>query len=682
MTQQSDMQNIAGESMDLTEHNIEQIRQIFPNVFTEGKIDFDALQAELGEVVEKENERYQFTWNGKEQAKRIATTPTLGTLRPCQEESVDWDNTENIFIEGDNLEVLKLLQKSYFGKVKMIYIDPPYNTGKDFVYKDNFKDNIANYKRLTGQADEEGSPLTTNSDSAGHYHTRWLNMIYPRLKLARNLLTDDGVIFIHIGKHEVVNLSIICREIFGEANQLGTMIWDKGNPKGDSNSVAYQHESIIAFTKNASQFKENVEFERSKKNAQKIINKAKQLFKKIGKKTIKDDLKQCSNAYELNIDLEKYEFEYELEDVNDEFQAWLTKQPFSNGEKAYKFIDMNGFVFQSVSMAWPNKKKAPDEYFIPLIHPKTAQECPVPEKGWRNPPGTMSNLLSKDLVLFGVDETTQPRRKYFLHENMNENIPSILYFGGSDDELMKTFDLSFDNPKPYLFAKELVSYVCEKEDIILDFFAGSATTAHAVMTLNAEDGGRRKCISVQIPEPTPEKSEARRKGYEDITEISKQRVRMAKKQIIEEYPDTPVDLGFKVFKLDTSNIKMWKPESDASAEKIHEYVMEAVDNIVDGRTSEDLLYEVLIKYGLPLTYPVESITVNNHQAWLVAGGALVACFDEGINLDTVKEIAELKTDEIPLMRVVFRDTSFADDTVKTNAIQHLKQYSIEDVLSI
>ncbi|MBN2647351.1 MAG: site-specific DNA-methyltransferase [Thiotrichales bacterium] len=560
----------------------------------------------------------------------------------------------------------------------MIYIDPPYNSDKDFVYKDDFKDNLANYQRLTGQKDEEGNPLFTNSDSTGRYHSNWLNMMYPRLKLARNLLKDDGVIFIHISKQEISNVTKICDEIFGEANSLGVAIWDKGNPKGDSNSLAYQHEHIVIYAKNYERFKESNSFVRKKKNAKKMLSKAKVLFKNVGKKIARSEVKQCIKKLELDINPNSYSLEYTLDDANNDYQAWLKSQNFSNGEKAYCFIDEDGEVFQPVSMSWPNKKKAPAEYFIPLIHPLTKKECPVPEKGWRNPPETMKKLLELNLIIFGEDELKQPRRKYLLRENMDENIPSILYFGGSDDNLFSEWSFDFENPKPYLFAKDLIDSASYDGDIVLDFFSGSATTAHALMQLNAEDGGNRKFILVQIPEPTPENSEARKAGYATIAEIGKERIRRAAKKIKEEHPDTQADLGFKVLKLDTSNIKKWNPNLDT----LEADLLDAVDNILPDRTPEDLLYEVLIKYGLPLTLPIEKIQVGNHQAFNVAFGSLIACFDENITLETVQAICDLSTPENPVLRVVFRDTSFTDDITKTNAIQRLKQAGIEDVMSI
>jgi hypothetical protein len=479
-------------SLDITSENLAQLKALFPNVFSEGKIDFDVLKAELGEHLETDGERYQFTWNGKAQAKRIATTPSMGTLRPAVDESVNWDSTENLYIEGDNLEVLKLLQKAYFGKVKMIYIDPPYNTGKDFVYKDDFKDNLSNYKRLTKQVDDEGNPLTTNSDSSGRYHSNWLNMMYPRLKLARNLLLDDGVIFISIDDNEVHNLRKLCDEIFWEDNFLAEFIWEKRTNRENRKIVSSRHDYIVSYAKLMS----------------------------------------------------------------------------------------------------------------PEVKPIT--QIPMTDKA-------LANYKNPD------------------------NDPNGLW----------------------------------KSD---------PATAHAVMQLNADDGGNRKFILVQIPEATPEGSEARKEKYLTIAEIGKERIRRAGRKIQADKPDTKADLGFKVFKLDTSNIKAWNPTPDT----LQEDLLHAVDNILVDRTDEDLLYEVLIKYGLPLTLPIETVQLGQHTGFSVGMGSLVGCFAQGITLETVQAIADMSTPENPVLRVVFRDSGFADDNVKTNAVQRLKQAGVreEDVVSV
>ncbi len=624
MTQQTDLQSIPAESLNLTEHHIEQLKQLFPNVFTEGKIDFDALKSELGEFVETESERYQFTWAGKEQAKRISTTPSLGTLRPAPDESVNWDSTENLYIEGDNLEVLKLLQKSYFGKVKMIYIDPPYNTGKDFVYKDDFKDNLANYQRLTGQKDDQGNPLTTNSESAGRYHSNWLNMMYPRLKLARNLLRDDGVIFISIDDNEVHNLRKICDEIFGEGNFAADLVWKKKQGGGnDSNHIVVEHEHVFVVSKS-------------------------------------------TNNLKLYLDKN-----YKLDDALYPFKD-------EKGEYGLVTLDKSSIRF-SDSLVFEIKDGEGNIYLPRVVKGKQACWRWGKEKVSRD----YEQLVFKDGKVY---------TKYYRPDGVTpKSLLVDAYYGRTEtgnDDIKAVFEEQrpFSYPKPVVLLKHLISIGLSQDDIVLDFFSGSATTAHAVMQLNAEDGGNRKFILVQIPEHTPENSEARKAGYATIAEIGKERIRRAANKIKQEHPDTQADLGFKVLKLDRSNIKMWKPKPGASEQEMIDYLNQAVDNIVDGRTAEDLLYEVLIKYGLPLTLPIQKIDINSngqtYQAWSVAHNSLVACFDENITLETVQAIANLSTPENPVLRVVFRDTSFTDDITKTNAIQRLKQTGIEDVLSI
>jgi len=397
----------------------------------------------------------------------------------------------NLLVEGDNLTALKALLPEFGGRVKCIYIDPPYNTGKEhWVYNDAVNSPIL--KEWLGK-EVAKEDLTR--------HDKWLCMMTPRIKMLYDMLDEDGVVIIHIDEHEVSNLRELLVSIFGEENEVGTIIWDKGNPKGDSTTIAVQHEYILVFAKNLDRFKAAYALKRTKKNAQKIIDKAKKLYRKLGKIELPEELKETIKKYDIPEEcIANYKKPCTLEDINEQFQTWLKKQDFSNGEKAYRFIDEDGKVYQSVSMAWPNKKKAPNEYFEPLMHPVTGKPCPVPDRGWRNPPETMNELLRKGLIIFGENETTQPRRKYLLKENLDENIPSILFFGGSDDTLFKEFGIEFDNPKPYKFAKELLSYFTNKNDIILDSFAGSGTTGHAVMELNKEDGGNRRFILVQMPE--------------------------------------------------------------------------------------------------------------------------------------------------------------------------------------
>ncbi|RLJ60910.1 adenine-specific DNA-methyltransferase [Lacinutrix venerupis] len=642
-------------SKDLLQENIEKLKELFPELITENKIDFDVFRDVFGDEVEEEDEYYRFTWAGKAQARREAHKPSTGTLRPAKEESVDWDTTENVYIEGDNLEVLKLLQKSYAGKIKMIYIDPPYNTGKDFVYKDDYKDNLRNYQEVTGQFDEEGNKLSTNSDSDGRYHSNWLNMMYPRLRLARNLLKDDGAILVNMDENEVLNLHKILNEIYGEENDLGTIIWDKRNPKGDSKGIAYQHENILVFTKSKEAFLEKTVLVRPKKNAKTILKKAESLFKKIS--------------------------ESSLEEINKEFSQWInSKTEFSGGEKAYNKMDENGNVYQSVSMAWPNKKKAPQDYFVPLIHPETNKECVIPPRGWRNPSSTMNELLDKNLVLFGKDETIQPRKKYLLSKNMFENIPSLLYYGGSDTALLEDLDIPFDTPKVVEVCKQHIGSFTKENDIVLDFFSGSATVAHATMKLNLEEKSNRKHIQIQLPEHVYEKSEAFKAGYKTITEIGKERIRRAAKKIVEENPERAkeLDLGFKVFKLDSSNIKGW----DGNPEDLEANLWDAVSNIKTDRTEEDVLYEILLKYGLDLTLPIEEKTIEGKTVFNVGFGALFICLGNNLTNKVAEGIGLWKKELAPEMcRVIFKDTGFTD-VEKTNSVQTLKRFGITEIKSI
>ena len=637
---------------DLAEDKFAALSAMFPNAVTETinengevvrAIDADILTQEINtRVVSGKEERYQFTWPDKKKAVMLANDPIAATLRPCREESVDFDNTENLYIEGDNLDVLKLLRETYLNKVKMIYIDPPYNTGNDFIYEDDFSQGREEYLPNSGQFDEEGNKLVKNAESNGRFHTDWLNMIYPRLRVARDLLTDDGIIAINMDENEITNLQKICIEIFGELNDLGTIVWDKRNPKGDARGVSYQHEYISLFAKNKQGLLDNCKMLRPKKNAEMMIKKAEQLFKKVSEK-------------------------YSLEDANKDFQSWMSSQKdLSGGEKAYNRIDNNGELYQAVSMAWPNNKKAADDYFIPLIHPVTKKECPVPAKGWRNPSLTMKDLQNAGLIVYGVDETTQPRRKYLLKENMFENISSLLYYGGSDTELLSCLDIPFDTPKVVSIVKDHIRSFTSDKDIILDFFSGSATTAHAVMQLNAEDCSNRKFIMVQIPEVCDEKSEAYKAGYKNICEIGKERIRRAGSKIKEESGLTAqnLDTGFRVLKLDSSNMKevYYTPEEYA---QLGFSLNGLMDNIKPDRSGEDLLFQVMLELGIPLSAKI----VQEGKIFYINDNYLIACFDKA-DTAVITEIARKQP-----YYAVFRDSSFLNDSDLVNFEQVFKSYS-------
>lgn len=647
--------------------NYERLKELMPNVITEkitgydknGKsiieraIDIDVLKSELGcEVVEGKEERYRFTWPDKQKAILLSNQPTTSTLRPCKEKSVNFEHTENVYIEGDNLEVLKVLQETYLNKVKLIYIDPPYNTGKDsFVYDDDFVSSSEEFNQASGKYDEKGNilfDLRSNNEANGRFHTDWLNMIYPRLKLARNLMSDEGIILINMDENEIINLQKICDEIFGEQNDLGTIIWDKRNPKGDAKGISYQHEYIVAYAKNKNIFLASCNMQRPKKNAKIIRNKAKSLFSKIEKGV-------------------------SLEEINKEFAQWIAGQTeFSGGERAYSKIDKKGEVYRGVSMAWPNKKKAPEDYFIPLIHPVTKKPCPVPERGWRNPSATMKDLLEKGRILFGEDETTQPTRKYLLSENMYENIPSLIYYGGSDTAMLEEFGIPFDTPKVVDICKEHIMSFTGKDDIILDFFSGSGTVAHGVMAANAEDNANRKFIMVQIPEECGKDTALGQAGFATICDAGEMRISKAGERLKTINPN--VDFGFRVFSCASSNMEdiYYNPSQYSQSS-----LFDMAENIKADRTAEDLLFQVMLELGVLLSSKIKERVIDGKQIFSVEEGFLIACFDSHITNEVVTKIAKGRPHY-----AVFRDSGIDSDSVATNLDQIFATYSPNTVRKI
>lgn len=609
---------VDSKSMDIVADNISKLKELFPEAFTEGKVDFDALKEVLGSYVDVREERYSFTWNGKSKARMLAQTPSTGTLRPCKEESVDWDTTQNLFIEGDNLEVLKLLQKSYHKKVKMIYIDPPYNTGKDFVYKDNFQDNIRNYKEITGQVDGEGRNLSSNPETSGRYHTDWLNMMYPRLKLARNLLKDDGVIFISIDDNESSNIRRICDEVFGEDNLRGTLVWQHSiQPKGYSGTFSVHHNFIFCYAKS-------------------------DLF----------SLKNLPRTDEHNKNYSNPD-----NDPNGPWRAGDVRNALFRPNLIYKIETPSGKIIEP------------------------------PEKGWRWSRETLDKKISTGEIVFSNDETRIIRKIYLntLEGRTPETLLLAREVGSTRDaanEIKILFDgrQPFDTPKPVGLIEHLIFLSgTETGDVLLDFFAGSSTTAHSVIKHNAENNETAKYIMVQLPEMTDEESEAFKAGYKTISDISKERIRRAAAKIKDENPDYQGDFGFKVFKLDSTNIKPWELGFDLTEQDLEDQI----SNIKHGREDVDVLYEVLLKYGLDLTLPITEHIVAGHKVFDIGLGALMICLSDDITLDVVEGIATLKDELKPeIMRVVFKDAGFADDVVKTNAVQILKQAGIEDVRSL
>lgn len=682
-----------GKSLDVTAELVAQLKAILPDVFSEDKIDFQRLKQALGEDTFVQGEHYELSWAGKTEARKEIQKQTTATLAPNRAASIDFDNANHIFIEGENLEVLRTLQKAYFGKVKMIYIDPPYNTGSDsFVYPDDYTERQDEYKKRTGLTNGDGylnkqDLWKKNVKENGQFHSVWLSMMYPRLYLSRNLLKEDGAIIMHIDENEKTNLELVLNEIYGEENNLGLIIWDKGNPKGDARGIANQHEYLLVFAKNKEQFINSNPLVRKKRNAEKILRKAEALFKKIGTTSLPNGLNEVAKAYNLPTEItSKFIKKITLEDVNEEFYKWVKKQDdFSGGELAYDMIDEKGDVYQSVSMAWPNKKKAPDDYFIPLIHPLTKKPCPVPERGWRFPSDTLSKMLKDKCIIFGEDETTQPRKKYTLKNNLTENLPSVLFYGGSDDKLFKEMNLSFENPKPTEFAKQLISvFVNNDYDLILDFFAGSGTTAQAVLELNEEDNGNRRFVCVQMPEKTEEGNEAHKAGYKTIADITqarikkviekieKQRAAKAAKQKGELFNgknDNPqYPLGFQSYKLATSNFKQWNKYvtgEEALLEQLDIFQQAEKEN----NLPENMLYELLIKGGFDLTtkivkLPVGAFNVDNGKLWMY--------FDAYTN--------DLKTAILAAKpaRLICLDSCFGgDDVAITNLQLELREESID-----
>ncbi len=635
------MDKLKMHSPDMTQQNIEKIQALFPNCVTESKgadgelklaIDFDKLKQELSNsIVEGPQERYQLNWPGKREALLTANAPIAKTLRPCREESVNFDTTENLFIEGDNLDALKMLQETYLGKVKMIYIDPPYNTGSDLIYEDDFTDNSESFLKKSNQVDETGNRLQANTETNGRFHSDWLSMVYSRLRLAKNLLSDDGVVFISIDHNENHNLRKICEEVFGEQNFLSELIWHLSSGP-QAGHFTRSHESIVAFSKS----KSNLPFfiDKSggtiKHGALKKIsaaNPASEIF--FPKGTIECEESDITFEDELGGSEKQYVTSGKLtfengvlaEDVTLK-AGWAMKNQVLQWLKGQDTVDSKGqkvirFYFNSKGILFYEKERG-------TAHPKTV--VPSSEVG-----GTKA----------GGDEVTT-------------------LFGSKV--------MSF--PKPTKLIKFLLSLVSNtKQDIVLDFFAGSATTAHAVMQLNADDGGNRKFIMVQLPEECDKKSEAYKAGYKTIAEISKERIRRAGAKILagECHKDWNKDVGFRVLKVDSSNMADVYYSPDQVTQGSLDLL---VDNIKADRTDEDLLFQVLLDWGVDLTLPIRKETIQGKSVFFVDDDALVACFDLRINEALIKELAIKEP-----LRVVFRDDGFESDAVKINAEQIFKQVS-------
>jgi adenine-specific DNA-methyltransferase len=626
-------------SPDLTAANVEQLKSIFPEIVTEGRIDFDVLKQLLGGEVDEREEKYGLNWHGKRRARQLALTPSTGTLLPCPADSVDWDTTQNLMIEGDNLEVLKLLQKSYTGKIKVIYIDPPYNTGGDFVYPDNFTESIKNYLRITGQLDG-GKKLSSNTEASGRFHTDWLNMMYPRLKLARNLLSEDGAIFISIDDGEQPNVRRMCDEIFGEENFVSSIIWHKKYAKqNDSKTLSVSHDYVILYAKN--------------------------------------------------------------------LQSWVAGEIERDQEslKSYKNLDNDSRgIWQSVVYTCNKSRSERPNLYYPIKNPFTnAEVWPDESRVWGFDPARTEKNIAENRLWWGEDGALdKPRLKTFLAEVGAGIVPDTLWrredVGDTQDsarEIIGLFGAAvFDTPKPIrLIERCLTVGNIGAQDTVLDFFAGSGTTAHAVWQANAKDGGQRRFVLVQLPEPLDPSNKDQKNAAEfcerigkpqNIAEITKERLRRAAKKVRDDNPLFSGDMGFRAFSLDSTNVHAWNPDRDKLAETLHE----SVEHVKADRSEQDILFELLLKLGLDLAVPIEVRTISDKTVHSIGAGTLLVCLSTQISAAEVEAlgtgIVAWHGELAPAgdTQVVFRDSAFADDVAKTNLTAILQQNGLENVRSL
>ena len=644
-------------SPDLIEANFLKLAALFPNCITDAVddktgeakkvVDFDRLRQELSNlVVEGQRERYQLDWPGKKQGLLAANAPIAKTLRPDREQSIDFDNTRNVFIEGDNLDALKLLQETYLGKVKLIYIDPPYNTGKDFVYRDNYSDGSVEHQVASGEVSSTGTKLVTNPETDGRFHSNWLTMIAARLKLARNLLTNDGAIFVSCDEGEHPRVRLIMDEIFGERNFVADMVWAAGR-KNDSKYVSVSHEYIVCYARDMAWLRENkVEWKQKKKGLEEIYAKYKELIKKYG------------------VDFAK---------MTQEMKSWYKSLPENSPAKAhshYSTIDARGVYFPA-DLAKP--EGGGGRYDV--LHPLTMRPVKVPPTGWRyTKEDSMRQLLSEDRIHFGADETTIPNFKRYLRDTEHETPYSVFYQDGraASKRLRALMEGDvFDFPKDELILKELIEMITTGDDIVLDFFAGSSTTAHATFLQNAADGQNRRFIMVQIPQDTPDESEARKAGYRTICEISRERIRRAGKGVLkgDVMMGWKQDIGFRALRVDSSNMSdnFYTPDKTNRDD-----LLALADNIKPDRSSEDLMFQVFVDWGLDLSLSISTQMIAGKKVFFVDGNSLAACFEKEITEELVREIAKRRP-----LRVVFRDDGFQNDSLKINVDQIFKHHSPE-----
>lgn len=635
------VEKMDGKTMNITEENLNKLKDLFPEVFEEGKINFDKLQVVLGENIDKSNEKYEFSWNGKFEAMKLAQLQSTGTLIPCKEKSKDWDTTQNLYIEGDNLEVLKLLQKSYVNQIKMIYIDPPYNTGNDFVYKDNFADNIANYKEITGQATK------SNAETAGRYHTNWLNMMYPRLKLARNLLKESGVIFLSIDDNEITNLKRVCDDIFGENNFVGILPRiTKKSGKQHSDTIARNHDYILVYAKNIYL----VKFNRIESSGEGYDNEDEYVNER-GKYKLNQTLDYDSLWYNPTMD-----FEIKVGE----------KSYFAGGDKE-KQIERHKGNHNAKDWVWRwSQGKFDFGYANGFIVIKDGKDRPrIYTKTYANA------TISKDA-----------QGKYFVEYTTRDNTISSIAFvdniysnDNAKKDLASVIDPNyFDFPKPIALISKLMELVCDDNDIVLDFFSGSATTAHSVFQYNTQNGKNNKFICVQLPELIEQDSKAYNDGFLTICDLGEERIRRAGQKISDEnqlLAETK-DFGFKVFKLDTSNLVKWNNTPTEDVEELKKRLQQNLFYIVDGRSNMDLVYEIMLKYGLPLTLPIAEKKYGDYKAYEIVSDTykVMICLDRNLPI----EIIEQMTDEA-VGTYVFADHCFGDANILINTEEILKKKS-------
>ncbi|GIW21252.1 MAG: adenine methyltransferase [Candidatus Sericytochromatia bacterium] len=619
-----------GTSLDIIKQKLEELKKIIPECFTENKIDWEKLKVFFDQNIEFKNERYHLSWAGKTDAYRILQIPTYKTLKPCKEESENFDNTENVFIEGDNLEVLKVLQKAYFGKIKMIYIDPPYNTGNDFIYKDDFSQTLAEYKKQVGDIDDNGNAtkvgLFKNTKENGQYHSNWLNMMLPRLFLARSLLRDDGVIFVSIDDNEVHNLRLLMDEIFGEENFI-IKICVKKSSEIASNFTIQKHEYLVCYAKNIFLF--NIQFNKKYTISRGTVGNKEQTMPVL-------EFPAGIKCINLNDGIYK--------------ETRKIQNSYENVENLDPIIIENGILKNSVRLKarWRSSNDLRN-FFNNQCKP------------------TKAKIAGEIIDVYFDNDRFIPQIKKLTYEKISSLI--LNNPRGSNDLDLLNINF-FEFPKSVTFIKELAKF-SPKDSLILDFFAGSGTTAHAVMELNKEDGGNRKWILVQLPEPTDPESEAYKAGYKTIADIAKERIRRAAKKIkeeIEEQKEIKLDLGFKVFKLDESNFKQWRPFVPENAEQIKQMTLEFVDNVKPESTEENMLYELMLKNGKKLTDKVEK--KNNY--FVINGNELVIMLEK-VDKDIINDIIKFKPKKVIALDKIFN----GNDSLKTNTFLQFKDELIE-----